>query len=197
VLHDGIRQMLSVLPFIAALAGAGFHVVATWLQGLAQSNLRMRGIDNVPVKIYGILFLLLGFGPALDLYLSHPYQLSFYNRFVGGIRGAYERGLETTYFLEALTPAFLRMMNEKLPKNASVNASFANTMLAYYQKESLLRRDLKITAQGPFDYLVLVNRRSALSARERSLVDAAANPYISVQLAGVPLASVFDLTKSR
>jgi hypothetical protein len=157
----------------------------------------MRGIGNMPLKIYGILFLILGFGPALDLYLSHPYQLSFYNRLVGGIRGAYERGLETTYFLEALTPAFLREMNEKLPRNASVNASFANTMLAYYQKEGLLRRDLKIAADGPFDYLVLLNRRSALSPRERNLVNSASKPYISVGLAGVPLVSVFHLKKFR
>jgi hypothetical protein len=197
VLHDGIRQMLSVLPFIAVLAGVGFHVLTTWLQCLMQNNPHLRGIGNIPVKIFAILFLILGFSPALDLYLSHPYQLSFYNRFVGGIRGAYERGLETTYFLEALTPAFLREMNEKLPRNASVNASFANTMLAYYQKEGLLRRDLKIAADGPFDYLVLLNRRSALSPRERNLVNSASKPYISVGLAGVPLVSVFHLKKFR
>jgi hypothetical protein len=197
VLHDGIRQMLSVLPFIAVLAGAGFHLVATWLQCFAQNRLDFRGIGNMPAKIYGILFLLLGFNPALDLYLSHPYQLSFYNRLVGGIRGAYERGLETTYFLEALTPEFLRMMNEKLPKNASVNASFANTILVYYQREGLLRQDLKIADRGSIDYLVLLNRRSALSPRQRNLIDGASKPDISVGLAGVPLVSAFDLKKFR
>jgi hypothetical protein len=197
VLHDGVRQMLSALPFIAVLAGAGFHLVATWLQCFAQNRLGLRGIANLPAKVHGILFLLLGFSPALDLYLSHPYQLSYYNRLVGGIRGAYERGLETTYFLEALTPVFLREMNESLPRNASVNASFANVMLVYYQKEGLLRGDLKITADGPFDYLVLLNRRSALSPRERNLVDSASKPFISVGLAGVPLVSAFDLKKFR
>ena len=197
VLHDGVRQMLSALPFIAVLAGAGFHLVATWLQCFAQNRLGLRGIANLPAKVHGILFLLLGFSPALDLYLSHPYQLSYYNRLGGGIRGAYERGLETTYFLEALTPVFLREMNESLPRNASVNASFANVMLVYYQKEGLLRGDLKITADGPFDYLVLLNRRSALSPRERNLVDSASKPFISVGLAGVPLVSAFDLKKFR
>lgn len=196
VLHDGVRQMLSALPFIAALAGAGFYVLAAWLHCFAQSNPRLRTIENIGAKIYVALFLVLGFAPVLDLYLSHPYQLSFYNRLVGGIRGAYERGLETTYFLEALTPDFLRAMNEKLPRNASVNASFANTILAYYQKQGLLRQDLTIINHGSFDYLVLLNRRSALSARERNLIDSAKRPYISVSLAGVPLVSAFEFKKS-
>ena len=91
---------------------------------------RLRTIENIRAKIYVALFLSFLLFPVLHLYLSHRYQLSFYNRLVGGIRGAYERGLKTTYFLEALTPDFLRAMNEKLPRNASVNALFANTMLA-------------------------------------------------------------------
>lgn len=196
VLHDGVRQMLSALPFIAALAGAGFYALAAWLHCCAQNKPRLRTIENIRAKIYVALFLVLGFAPVLDLYLSHPYQLSFYNRLVGGIRGAYERGLETTYFLEALTPDFLRAMNEKLPRNASVNALFANTMLAYYQKQGLLRQDLTIINHGSFDYLVLLNRRSALSARERNLIDSAKRPYLSVSLAGVPLVSAFEFKKS-
>jgi hypothetical protein len=196
VLHDGVRQMLSALPFIAALAGAGFYALAAWLHCFARNKPRLRTIANIKAKIYVALFLVLGFAPVLDLYLSHPYQLSFYNRLVGGIRGAYQRGLETTYFLEALTPDFLRAMNEKLPRNASVNASFANIILAYYQKQGLLRQDLTIINHGSFDYLVLLNRRSALSARERDLIDSAKRPYISVSLAGVPLISAFEFKKS-
>lgn len=195
VLHDGVRQLLSALPFIAALAGAGFYVLAAWFHCFAQTNPHLRTIENIRAKIYVTLFLLLGFAPALDLYLSHPYQLSFYNRLVGGTHGAYERGLEITYFLEALAPDFLRAMNEKLPRNASVNASFANTMLAYYQKQGLLRQDLTIVNHGSFDYLLLLNRRSALSPSERKLIDSGARPYISVSLAGVPLVSAFEFKK--
>ena len=192
VLHDGVRQMLPALPFIAALAGVGFYTLAVALQRLVQNNLTLRTIKNINVKASVILFLLICFSPALDLYLSHPFQLSFYNRLVGGIRGAYLRGLETTYFMEAFTPAFLRTINERIPANASINASFANSIFGYYQKEGLLRQDIKITDGRPFDYLVLLNRRSALSPRERQLIDGAAKPYISITLAGVPLVSVFN-----
>ena len=64
--------------------------------------------------------------PAFDLVAHHPFQLSYYNRFVGGTRGAYARGLEVTYFMEALTPDFLQLLNEKIPENATITASFAN-----------------------------------------------------------------------
>ena len=195
VLHDGVRQMLSALPFITALAGVGFHALATCLLGLAQSNVTLRSIENIRIKILIILFILVGFSPALDLYLSHPFQLSFYNRLVGGIRGAYERGLETTYFMEAFTPAFLRTINNRIPTNASINASFANSMFVYYQKEGLLRQDIKITNDRDFDYFVLLNRRSALSPKQRYLIDSTAKPYISITIAGIPLVSAFKLKK--
>ena len=196
VLHDGTRQLLSSFPFIAALAGVGFYSLSNCLQSFARARFGSCTI-NLRNKIYLMMFLLLGFSPALDLYLTHPYQLSFYNRLVGGIRGAYERGLETTYFLEALTPEFIDELNRRLPNHSRIQASFADTMLVYYQSKGRLRQDLQITATAPYDYLVLVNRRSALSPRERTLIDTSSNPFISVELGGVPLVSVFDLTRFR
>ena len=195
VLHDGVRQMLSALPFLAGLASAGFYVLTTSLLNLARGTMRFQQIANLRAKIIAIWFLLLCFSPALDLYLCHPFQLSFYNRLVGGVRGAYERGLETTYFMEAFTPSFLQTLNERIPKNATINASFASFMLDYYQKEGRLRRDLKITNEKPSNYYVLLNRRSTLSPQERSLINGKSEPYVAVTIAGVPLVSVFEFEK--
>jgi len=195
VLHDGVRQMLSALPFLAGLASAGFYVLTTSLLNLARGTMRFQQIANLRAKIIAIWFLLLCFSPALDLYLCHPFQLSFYNRLVGGVRGAYERGLETTYFMEAFTPSFLQTLNERIPKNATINASFASFMLDYYQKEGRLRRDLKITNEKPSNYYVLLNRRSTLSPQERSLINGKSEPYVAVTIAGVPLVSVFEFDK--
>jgi Dolichyl-phosphate-mannose-protein mannosyltransferase len=192
VLHDGVRQMLSALPFLAGLASAGFYVLTTSLLNLARGTTRFHQIANLRAKIIAILLLLLCFSPALDLYLCHPFQLSFYNRLVGGVRGAYERGLETTYFMEAFIPPFLRALNEKLPKNATINASFANFIFEFYQKEGILRGDIRIVRSQPVDFYLLLNRRSILAPRERTLIGSAARPYISVEVAGVPLVLVFD-----
>ncbi len=192
VLHDGVRQMLSALPFVAALAGVGFHSLLRLSIKLARNRPMTSQVSRVETKVAGLLLLLLCFSPFLDVYLSHPFQLSFYNRFVGGVRGAYNRGLETTYFMEAFTPKFLRALNEHLPRNASVNASVANFMFDFYQKESRLRQDVKITDGQNFNYYVLLNRRTALGPRERRLIDAPIKPFLRVDLAGVTLVSVFE-----
>jgi hypothetical protein len=195
VLHDGVRQLLSALPFIVALAGGGFFALATWLMAVVDGWKRFQSVAVLRTKVLGTLCLTLIFSPLVDLYLCHPFQLSFYNRFVGGIRGAYERGLEVTYFMEAFTPEFLTSLNEKLPANATINASFANFMFEYYQKEGKLRGDIRITAGRPLDYYVLLNRHGSLSPRERSLVNGDFETFLSVHIAGVPLVSVFDFKK--
>ena len=195
VLHDGVRQLLSALPFLAALAGAGSFVFGKWLVAVALRWKQFQSVVNLQAKVLGSLCLLLLFSPMMDLYLCHPFQLSFYNRLVGGIHGAYARGLEMTYFMEAFTPEFLTLLNAKLPANATINASFANSMFEYYQKEGRLRGDIKITAGRPFDYYVLLNRYGPLSPRERSLVNGHFETFLSVNIAGVPLVSVFDFKK--
>jgi hypothetical protein len=192
VLHDGVRQLLSILPFIAALAGAGFHALAHDLFFAIERVGCFRKINNAQAKAAAALFFLFSFNPVLDLYFAHPFQLSYYNGFVGGIRGAYERGLEVTYFMDALTPAFVQQLNRQLPKSATLHASFAHFMLAYYQKEGRLRSDIRLTTAQPFDYYLLLNRRSALSLRENRLINSSAQPYASVNLAGVPLVRVFE-----
>lgn len=192
VLHDGVRQLLSVLPFMGALAGAGFYALGRGLLSPIERLEFSWKINNAKAKAVGALFCFVSVSPALDLYLVHPFQLSYYNSFVGGIRGAYERGLEMTYFMDALTPRFIEQLNERLPKSATVHGSFANFMLDYYQKEGRLRRDIRLTTGQPLDYYLLLNRRSVLAPRENRLVNGSAQPYASVRVADVPLVSVFE-----
>jgi hypothetical protein len=194
VLHDGVRQLLSALPFMAALAGVGFFVVARWLRAIRGGEL-FRSVRNAPAKITVGLILLFLSPPILELYLLHPFELSFYNRLLGGVRGAYERGLEATYSMEAFTPSFITALNESLPQNAVVNASFANFMFSYYQKEGRLRSDVKLSDTWPFDYYVLLNRRSVLQPRDRALFNRSDRAYLSVSVAGVPLVGVFATQK--
>jgi dolichyl-phosphate-mannose-protein mannosyltransferase len=195
VLHDGIREMLSALPFVAALAGGGFYLLYHCLSSMSGRGNALQGLQHLKAKIAGATFALMLFPPLLDLWLCHPFELSYYNHLIGGIRGAYTRGLETTYFMEALTPHFLRSLNEKLPPASVINASFANSIFAYYQKEGRLRQDIKITDARPFNYYILLNRRSILSPREQLLVNGPVRPYLSVSIAGVPLVSVFEFKK--
>lgn len=195
VLHDGVRQLLSALPFIAALAGAGFHFVFRFLARLGSNHLQALRFGLGKLKIAAFLLPLLCFSPFLDVYLSHPFQLSYYNRLVGGPPGAYHHGLETSYFMEAFTPKFLRMLNQKLPPNAIINASWANFMFRFYQREMRLREDIKITDGQTFQFYILLNRRTALGPREKRLMDSPVVPFLGNDLAGVPLVSVFEFNK--
>jgi hypothetical protein len=197
VLHDGVRQMLSALPFLAALAGAGFFGLVTGILKLGERTDGLRNVARFKTTVTAVLFLLLCSIPAFDLVANHPFQLSFYNRFVGGIRGAYVRGLEVTYFMEALNPKFLQLLNEKIPENATITASVANFMLSFYQKEGRLRKDIKITESRPFDFYLLLNRKSVLGPRERNLMNAAIRPYAAVTIADVPLVAVYDFRKKE
>jgi Dolichyl-phosphate-mannose-protein mannosyltransferase len=195
VLHDGVRQLLSALPFLATLAAIGFVTITSRLINAALHFENFQRITNLRAKITAAVFLVASFHPLMDLYLTHPFQLSYYNRLVGGIRGAYQRGLETTYFMEAITPGFLQTLNEKLPQNAAVNASFASFMLEFYQKEGRLRRDIRFNGSGPFDFYLVLNRRSVLSPQDRQLMGSETQPAESVSIAGVPLVALFDIRK--
>jgi len=193
VLHDVNRLMLPVLPFFVCLATYGFFVPARYLMERFQTLSVLQGIQHPRAKLIGIVMLLILFLPALDLFNYHPYQLSYYNRLVGGVRGAYQRGLEVTYLMEAFTPDFLGSLNRELPQNAVVNASFANFMLIHYQKENRLRRDIQITSKRDFDYYILLNRQNALPKGDRLLIRNNRNTFASVQLRGTPLISVYRM----
>jgi hypothetical protein len=194
VLHDGVRQMLSALPFLAALAGAGFCALASGVFKLGQ-RWSIFMFTHHKTILSAILILLTFALPAFDQISYHPFQLSYYNRLVGGIPGAYTDGLETTYFLEALNPELLDTLNKTLPENAIITASFANFMLSFYQQEGRLRKDIKIATALPFDFYLLVNRRSVLGPRERNLVNAGVKTFASVSVADTPLVAVYDFRK--
>ncbi len=193
VLHDGVRQLLSTLPFLAGLAGAGFYVLVRFVRERTEKMASLGKIKNLQLKVVGAAFVLLSFPSAWDLFLYHPYELSYYNRLVGGTRGAFQQGLEVTYFMEAFTPEFLKFLNEKLPPNAVINASFANFMFSYYQKENRLRPDIQISdKEDNFDYYVLLTRRSVWSKKERTLFGSHL-PFAAVRLGDVPLVLVYKV----
>jgi hypothetical protein len=196
VLHDGARQMLSALPWIACLSGIGFWLTTNAVVNHLQDWKSIQHTASLRTKVMAVAFSVVCIHPAIELYLTHPFQLSFYNRLVGGIRGAYDRGLEITYFMEAFTPEFIRKLNETLPRNAVVNASSANFMFEFYQKEGLLRPDIQISAGEQFDYYLVLNRRSALSGRDHQILRSAAPVVESVTVAGVPLVALFNTGKA-
>jgi hypothetical protein len=160
-LHDVNRLMLPALPFLAGLAGAGFFALTDGLVARGQRAAWGARIAGLRPKVLGAALLVALLPPAVDLVVYHPYELSYYNRLVGGVRGAYDRGLEVTYLMEAFNPRFLAFLDGELRPGSALNASFSNFMFLYYQRHGRLRRDVRITDGPDFDHYLLLNRPSA------------------------------------
>jgi hypothetical protein len=192
VLHDGIRQLLSVLPFLAGLAGCGFFFLLGYLTKWSQRVRALQRIKGAQAKTIGVVSFFVLFPLALDLFAYHPYELSYYNRLVGGIRGAYQRGLEVTYFMEAFTPEFLDFLNRTLPPNTVINASVSNFMFEYYQTQNRLRQDIRITDETDFQYLILLTRLSTFREDDHAILKSV-RPYNAFRLDGVPLVSIYKM----
>ncbi len=192
VLHDGVRQLLPVLPLLAALAGVGFFSLGEYLTEQSRRLAALQASKHLALKLSGILLFLALSLPTFDLLAYHPYELSYYNRLVGGIRGAYQRGLEVTYFMEALNPNFLKHLDDHLPRNAVVNAFLSNFMLTYYQRDGRLRKDIRISENTDAQYTILLNRRSTFGEGALILLKFV-RPYDAFRLDGVPLVLIYDV----
>ena len=197
VLHDGMRQLLPILPFLVGISACGFFVLVRSLAERSERAMALQRIKHLREKVGAAVFLTVLALPALDLFVYHPYELSYYNRLVGGIRGAHRLGFEVTYFMEAFTPDFLRLLNDRLPPHAVINASFSNFMLAYYQKENRLRQNIKITDGEDFDYFILLNRRTTVSEKDLPFLSGRSRLYDALRLGGVPLIFIYEARKQH
>lgn len=183
--YDGIRLMLPVLPFIAMLSALSCTAFLEKLRDTLEQERTGLGILGC-----GLVLLAMSSWQISRVIHYHPFQLSYYNEAVGGIRGAYERGFEATYWLEAVTPAFIKRINHLLPKNATLSVHPGDpAILAYFRQIKLLRPDIRIMAARPDglpDYLILVNRYGTLLPRNYK---GKAFELDSVSIDGVPLVS--------
>jgi 4-amino-4-deoxy-L-arabinose transferase-like glycosyltransferase len=99
--YDGERLFLTVFPLWAILVGRGYSTCREWAPGGRWGR--------------GALGALL-IGQAYGLVAIHPFGLSYYNRLVGGLPGAEARGLELTYWGDAVDgPLLDRLAAEARP----------------------------------------------------------------------------------
>ena len=154
--HDGIRQLLSLYPFLGLLSWFG---LAGWQWRLRE----MRGGKNdrlLQTGLVPVILMLL----AAGVIRCHPFELSFYNPLIGGIRGAEKRGFEMSYYLEAVHPDFIRTIDPYLVDGARVYMVPPWPQLLYrYKKHGLLTGDFTVVESrtGPRpDYLLIMRRRS-------------------------------------
>lgn len=90
--YDGIRHFLFLLPALAMFHALGVAWVVSKVAGpLARSAIIASAV-------------LMTLSPAISLVRLHPYQMTYFNSFVGGLRGADGR-YETDYWLTSFREA--------------------------------------------------------------------------------------------
>ncbi len=181
--HDGVRLFLPMFPFVAVLAGIGF--------GILTSAVQRRLPSGLPATLGTLLLASLLFYPAfLGTVHSSPYLLSYYGELIGGPAGASEAGMEATYWFDAVTPEFLRRVEQQLPDSAIVVASPNHEYYEQLQGLGLLREDLRFTGSVPADYLLLLGRRASLTPGFAGVYSTVA-PILAVELDGVELVGLY------
>jgi hypothetical protein len=177
--YDGIRLFMPVFPFLAVLAGAGFSE-------LHKRVSIVKKYKFLPNTLYLLLL------PALiTLIRIHPYQTSYYNMFIGGIRGAHKLGMETTYWGDCITEKTIKFINNNTPKNGRIIFYPVGSFVSSYYKD-MLRKDIEITDinDEDFDYLILLSRQGMFNDKLWKIYKYAQSIY-EVSYQGVPFLKIY------
>ncbi|MDP2529159.1 MAG: glycosyltransferase family 39 protein [Candidatus Palauibacterales bacterium] len=180
--HDGVRLFLPMFPFVALLAGRGFSFGVGRLRSGVPARWR-----TAAVTAFGLLL----FGPAtVQAASASPFYLAYYGESIGGARGAARRGMEATYWYDALSPDFLERVNRLLPRGATVSTFPQSDHFVELQDWGVLRSDLHFTESFPAPY-VLLYARKALFHPEQWTLYRRVKPVIAVRYQGVELAGLY------
>ncbi|MCX5902953.1 MAG: glycosyltransferase family 39 protein [Proteobacteria bacterium] len=196
--HDGTRQFFYLFPFMAYFSGAGFHF-------LAERMMAAMKIKKVLIPAALAIFTLY---PAYQTMRIHPYELCYYNELVGGVRGAYALGMETTYWYDVVNGKFLKILNRDIPQGAAVSMWVGNqAYFEFLQDKGKIRKDIKfitpdiivtITNKGADfkfspetpQYLILLSRQGTFNELYWNIYYKN-RPLYSLKLEDIPLISLY------
>jgi hypothetical protein len=197
--HDGTRQFFYLFPFMAYFSGAGFYYLTERMLAAIKIKKAL-----IPAAL-GVCILY----PAYQTLRIHPYELCYYNELVGGVRGAYALGMETTYWYDVVNEDFLAALNREIPRNAAVSMWVANqAYFEFLQDKGKIRKDikfitpdikvtisnkavaLKFLPNSP-EYLILLSRQGVFNVFYWKLYKNS-TPLYSLTLEGVPLISIYS-----
>jgi hypothetical protein len=217
-MHDGVRLFLPLFPFYCALAGSGSVAIGEWVTRALQ--VRFPSIAERRDLIVALAIIACIAPAAIGTARVHPYQLSYFNAFVGGVEGAERRGLEVTNLKEVLNREVLEDLMDVLPEGALLDPGFFIEEVCFYQAvgwapaewtvETQLSKpdgsdDIALACEGPAsfttvaldraagaaDFVFVLNRKAQWRRTESALVRFGGAPMLQVSLEGVPLMMVY------
>jgi hypothetical protein len=186
--HDGVRLWLPMFPFVALLAGRGF--------GSMIRIVRERTPGPRAILASLVLAALFFVPPYIQTVRVAPLYLAYYNELIGGAPGAARAGMETTYWMEAVTPAFLERVGETLPEGARLSAWPNVTHYRWLQAHGMLREDIVVTDEMPPEYFLLVARKSIFQPYHWRIYENVI-PDLAVELDGVEIVGLYTWKQSE
>lgn len=192
--YDGERLFLVSYPLWCVFAGVGasklFDVLSSrW--NAAKAGCRRAGL------VTAIVIVAQGCGLAT----TAPCWLSHYNVLVGGLRGAEQIGLSTTYWADSFTRSFLREVAAAVPEGSTVDVVpvMTPTQLPWLERQSPLLRDRQIRLRAfrddnepPPKYFMVYLRKDAIEPWQRD-TPPGAKVLAELRRSGVRLAALFEL----
>ncbi|MBI5374247.1 MAG: glycosyltransferase family 39 protein [Candidatus Schekmanbacteria bacterium] len=176
--YDGERLFLPSFPFLAILSGVGFYNL---------KNFFLKGRYKFLASIAGAVIII---SSAISLYNIHPYELSYYNAFAGGLKGAQKLGLESTYWGDPFNKDVLNFLNTKLKRCRIANrCGFYSIPFDYYHKYEMLSPDV-VYDQNDYEYLI-INFREGFFDQEIKFYTENITPIFSAGPGGIPLIAIY------
>ncbi len=181
---DGIRHFEEVLFPLVAIAAIGFMRIVRMIMKFTRVSKKIRLIFITVVFsfiIYHLSFIIISY---------HPFQISYYNELVGGIRGAWNK-YDVDYWGGPQKIA-VNWLNAIAPNNSTVYIAMGADVAGKYLRPDLLAR-LNVQAMDTSDYTIVLNRQSFFYRffylYEYLLTH---KPIHTISVDGVPVVWIFD-----
>lgn len=184
---DGIRHFEEVVFPMAGIAAVGFSSV--WIK--MNHLFSKRNVNTSAVAtINTFLLILLLVSLTVPIVQYHPYQISYFNQLVGGVRGAW-KNFDVEYWGTSQKAA-MQWLNRNAPKDSYVHVLMAGDSAAKYLRLDLLAL---VNHKGfdEADYVVVLNRQSFFD-RYWGITDYMPKHKLAytVSVQGVPLTLIYD-----
>ena len=176
--YDAERLFLPAFPFICIISGLGIKQIFDFA--------RKFKAEKLAFIFYMVLF-------SLTLYNSiiryHPYQSSYFNEIIGGIKGAERRGFEVEYWGNAFIGS-LPFLNKHSESTFWVYHHPAR--YRFYDARGLLKKEIKFGDKDNADYLVLLIRQGSFN-KEMWRYYECEEPVFSVRVLNTNLLNIYKL----
>ncbi|MBU0666434.1 MAG: glycosyltransferase family 39 protein [Nanoarchaeota archaeon] len=179
--YNVIRHVLFLVPAICIFAGIGEqHIIIAITKNIKKVRIKTVIITTLTFIIFAL--------PLIDILSYHPYETTFYNRLVGGIKGA-EKNFEIEYWGNSYKEGS-KWLNENIPENSTVVVPIAEWLPKNY-----VRKDIIIKTEPDFEkeFYIMYMRDKVGFNLDRINLEINQNPIHSIFVKGVPILHIYKI----